>query len=185
VGEIKHESTQATFETFYRQHYRLLMKIAIYLGATKEDAEDAVGETMTEVFQRWVEIDKPLPYARRAVVSHFLKSKERGLRRVRRRLAERGEAVQEGREDAGLTIWEDKQWVTQLLDSLPPAQRNVMAFIIDEFSASEVATLLGKNPPTIRQNLAAARQHLRNALQQERAAELRTVEVSRVLREEA
>jgi RNA polymerase sigma factor (sigma-70 family) len=166
----------AAFEMFYRQNYRLLVRIAVYLGATKDDAEDAAEETMTEVFQRWADIESPLPFARRAVVTNFLKEKTRGPERVRRRLAERGERLQEGQQDAGLTLWEDGQWVTQLLRSLPRAQQEVMAFIVDEFSPTEVAMLFGRNPPAIRQNLAAARRQLQRALQHEYPAK-RTVRV--------
>jgi RNA polymerase sigma factor (sigma-70 family) len=166
----------AAFEAFYRENWRRLVRIAVYLGAIQDDAEDAAEETMTEVFQRWGDIESPLAFARRAVVSHFLKEKTRGTERVRRRLVERGERLQEGQQDARLTLWEDRQWVTQLLRSLPPTQRDVMAFIVDEFSPTEVATLFGSNPPAIRQNLLAARRQLQRELQYDNPAK-RTVRV--------
>jgi RNA polymerase sigma factor (sigma-70 family) len=173
----------AAFEDLYRKNYRLLVKIAMYMGAGKADAEDAADEAMTEVFTRWRQITSPVAYARRAVVSHFLKNKERGPDRVRARLRERGEGRHEGREDTGLTIWEDTQWVTQLLRSLPPAQREVMALVVDEFPPGEIATLLGRNPPAIRQNLAAARRRLAQALEQDNAATRHISTAATVLRE--
>jgi DNA-directed RNA polymerase specialized sigma24 family protein len=71
-------------------------------------------------------------------------------------------------EDTGLTIWEDKQWVTQVLASLSPAQREVMAFIVDDFTPGEVAALLGKTPAAVRQNMCAARHRLARGLPQNR-----------------
>jgi DNA-directed RNA polymerase specialized sigma24 family protein len=59
----------------------------------------------------------------------------------------------------------------QLLNALPPAQREVMAFIIDEFEPVEIAALFGKTPAAVRQNLRAARQKLKSAVKGEHAAE--------------
>jgi hypothetical protein len=36
-------------------------------------------------------------------------------------------------------MWQDRDYVRQLLDSLPPAQRDVMACIMDDFSTAESA----------------------------------------------
>lgn len=174
----------AAFEAFYRQNYRLLVKIAMYVGAAGDDAEDAADEAMTEVFRRWAEIRNPLAYARRAVVTHFLKGRERGLSRVRSRLRERGEGRQEGREDPGLIVWEDEQWVSQLLRSLPSTQQEVMALVVDEFSPTEIAALVGRNPSAIRQNLAAARRRLEQALEEDAAGQ-HADKVATALREEA
>jgi DNA-directed RNA polymerase specialized sigma24 family protein len=48
----------------------------------------------------------------------------------------------------------------QLLDSLAPAQREVMALAIDEFTPAEIARLLGKTAVAARQNLHVARTRL-------------------------
>jgi RNA polymerase sigma-70 factor (ECF subfamily) len=152
------------FEQFYRTAYREVLKTAMYVGATEQEAADAAAETMEEILRRWEEIGKPLAYARRAVVNNFLKDRTRGPERIRRRLAERGEVTPEAEAGTGLTQWEDRQWVTQLLEALPMAQRVVMAFIIDGFTPAEVASLLGKNQAAIRQNLRAARQRLAQTL---------------------
>jgi RNA polymerase sigma factor (sigma-70 family) len=148
------------FVDFFRKAYRVVMQTMLYAGATYHEAEEAAAAGMEEVFRRWEQISSPLAYARRAALTSFLKEKERGPDRVRRRMAGHAEARQEGNEDAGLTIWEDRQWVAQVLSSLPPAQREVMAFITDGFTPTEIATLLGKTPDAVRQNLHAARARL-------------------------
>ena len=62
--------------------------------------------------------------------------------------------------DDGLNVWEDRQWVAQMLRSLSPAQRAVVELIIDGLRPREIAYLLGKTPETIRQHLAEARKKL-------------------------
>jgi DNA-directed RNA polymerase specialized sigma24 family protein len=123
---------------------------------------------MEEVLRRWTEINHPQAYARRAVMSNLVKDKTRGLDRVRRREAQVVQTAAEGGDDAGLVMWEDQEWVRELLESLPPAQRAVMALVVDGFSADEVAFLLGKSPGAVRQNLCDARVRLKAALQDER-----------------
>lgn len=59
----------------------------------------------------------------------------------------------------------------QMLRSLPPGQRNVVAFIVDGFTPTEIAALLGRSPAAIRQSLHDARLRLVEGLKRERAAE--------------
>jgi RNA polymerase sigma factor (sigma-70 family) len=146
------------FEDFFRAAYRKLVACVMRLGATKDEAEDAVAASMTEVLRRWEEISDPLAYARTATRSNFIKEKTRRARLISR-LIERGD-VACGYQDAGLTVWEDTQWVKQTLDSLPPAQREAITGFMDEYSHVEIARLLGKDPAAVRQNFWAARKRL-------------------------
>jgi len=159
------------FVDFFRATYRELLKAAMYAGATRYEADEAAAAAMKEVLRRWDELHDPLAYARRAVISNFVKEKTRSLDRIRQRQVERHAGIAEGREDPGLTVWEDREWVMQMLRSLPPGQRNVMAFIVDGFAPTEIAALLGRSPAAIRQSLHDARLRLIEALQRERATE--------------
>ncbi len=129
-------------------------------GATLQEAEDAVGAALADIAQRWYEIDKPFAYARRAVLSNLIKEKINS-RRLQQRLCERGHAVPEADPDTSMTVWEDQEWVDHLLGSLPPAQREVMAHIVEGLSRKEIAELLGKTEATVRQNLHHAVRKLR------------------------
>jgi DNA-directed RNA polymerase specialized sigma24 family protein len=60
-----------------------------------------------------------------------------------------------------MTIWENWQWVNQLLSSLPPAQREVLTYVVKGFKPAEVAILLGKTPASVRKNLQLAVERLR------------------------
>lgn len=139
----------------------------MYAGATRQEADEATAAAMREVLRRWGELDDPLAYARRAVVSNFIKERTRNLDRVRRRQVEHGAGTAEGRSDANLTVWEDREWVLQMLRSLPPGQRAVMAFIVDGFTPTEISVLLGRSPEAIRQSLHDARLRLKAALQRD------------------
>ncbi|MEU7615359.1 sigma-70 family RNA polymerase sigma factor [Micromonospora rifamycinica] len=159
------------FSEFYRAEYRTLLQAAMYAGANKHQADEATATAMREVMRRWDRLDRPLAYARRAVISNFLKEKTRSLDRIRRRQVEKQAGTVESREDPGMTVWEDREWVMQMLNSLPPGQRDVMAFIVDGFTPTEIAALLGRSPAAIRQSLHHARLRLTKALQRDRAAE--------------
>jgi hypothetical protein len=119
-------------------------------GAISLEAEEAGAAAMREVLRRWGELGDPLAYARRAVLSNFLKERTRWLDRVRRRLVEQSAGTAEGRTDATLTVWEDREWVLQMLLSLPPGQRAVMAFIVDGFTPAQISVLLGRSPAAFR-----------------------------------
>jgi DNA-directed RNA polymerase specialized sigma24 family protein len=64
-------------EDFMWSSYRDLVQLAMYIGATKEEAEDAVGKTVLEMLPKWTKIRNPRAYARRAVKSNFIKEKTR------------------------------------------------------------------------------------------------------------
>lgn len=154
------------FDDFYRDSFKSLMKTVMYAGATRHEAEDAVQDAMQELHRRWPEIEHPHAYARRAVRSSFLKIRDGERLRRRKEQAAAGDC-ENGTEngDQDLTIWEDQQWVRQLLDSLPPRQREVMKFVCEGYKPKEIAQILGKTPNAVRQNLHAVRRRLMLALE--------------------
>src|SRR5690348_4971450 len=155
------------FTAFFRVHYRTLVRVAMYAGADLDEAKDAASDAMVEICQRWFSLSQPLGYARRAVISHFLKARQRGLERVRLRQVQRAAGTPIAEDDPRLSAWEDQQWVAQLLEVLSPHQRQTMAYLLDGYSTVEIAQLLGSSPDAVRQRLLQARKRLRQALQQE------------------
>jgi RNA polymerase sigma factor (sigma-70 family) len=149
---------------FFHKTYTPLIRVAMYYGASEQEAQDAVATTMEDVLRRWGEIDNRPQYARTATISNFIKHKTRGSARLRRRIIEHGYSAPESGPDEALTAWEERQWVTQLLESLPLAQREVMALIVDGYASTEIARLLGKTPETVRKNIQLARTRLKHLL---------------------
>lgn len=155
----------STFEEFFRTAYKPLVgEVIIFAGGNLDEAQDAVSDAMTEMLRRWDEIKNPRAYAYRAAVSNLIKYKQRGLPRIRERQIERG-AVTPGQDlNSDPTVWEQQEWVTMLLKSLPRAQREVLACTFDMFTHREIAQLLGKTETAVRQNLCAARKRLADYL---------------------
>jgi RNA polymerase sigma factor (sigma-70 family) len=148
------------FEEFFRDAYRPLLRDVVFAGWNPQEAEDAVSDALEEVLERWASIENPRAYARRAAISNLIKNKERGQARTQMRQIQRGDVPPEHYLDPGLLVWEQHEWVKQLLESLPPAQREVVAYMVDTFSQQEIALLLGKTEAAVRQNLRAARRRL-------------------------
>jgi RNA polymerase sigma factor (sigma-70 family) len=155
---------KTAFGEFFRDAYQPLVRDVIFAGGQPHEAEDAVSAAMVEVLQRWDAIQNPRAYARRTAINNMIKSRQRGLQRISERLIQRGEVPPEGDEDPGLLVWEQQEWVTLLLKSLPVAQRQVLACMVDMFTAQEIAQLLGKTEAAVRQNLCAARKRLAGCL---------------------
>ena len=149
-----------TFEEFFRDAYKPLVRDVIFAGWDPDEAEDAVSAAMIEVLQRWDSVHNPRAYVRRAAISNAIKDRERGLKRIRERLIQRGDVPPEHDLDPGLMVWEQQEWVRLLLQSLPPAQQEVLACMVDMFTQQEIAQLLGKTKAAVRQNLYAARKRL-------------------------
>jgi RNA polymerase sigma-70 factor (ECF subfamily) len=140
-------------------------------GASMDEAKEAVAETLVELVQRWDDLTNPFAWAKRAARSHFFREKQRGPRRIRRKMVEQAAGSDEGQDDPELTVWEDNEWITQLLERLPPKQREVLALVLDGFAPAEIAELLGRSSDAVRQNLYEARKRLRSVLRGERADE--------------
>jgi RNA polymerase sigma factor (sigma-70 family) len=97
------------------------------------------------------------------VVSNFVKAKTRDAERLLRTIAA-GHVTPDVGEDSNFNVWEDEQWVAQMLNTLPPAQREVMAHVYDGLGPTEIAKLLGKTQETVRKNLQLARDRLKAKL---------------------
>lgn len=153
-------ATPPGFEEFFRTKYRRLIGVALLVGASWEEAEDAVDQSMIEVLNRWPDLHKPLAWACKAVVSNFYKQRVRDEKRTEREIKDFGPR-RECEEDANLAELEQWQWVEQVLEELPPAQQEVMACVVAGLDTPEICQLLGKNPANVRKHLELARKRLK------------------------
>lgn len=160
MKRLKAMPAEQDFAEFFRSAYRPLLRDIIFVSGNPHEAEDALCAAMLEVLDRWDRIDNPRGYTRRAAISNVIKNKQRGLSRIQGRLIEQGQLPAAHGLDSGLSAWEEQEWVTQLLKSLPRAEQEVIAYMIDQFTRREIAQLLGKTEAAVRQNLRAARKRL-------------------------
>ncbi|GGM22700.1 hypothetical protein GCM10007977_024840 [Dactylosporangium sucinum] len=158
------------YDDFFDSTYPLLLQVAMASGASPEEADDAAEEVMSYLYRRWGEITQPRAYARRAVLNAVAKAKKRDAERLGRTVAG-GHVTPEADDGTDLCAWENREWVLQHLNVLPPAQRAVMAGVVDDLSTAELAEALGKTEPTIRKNLQWARERLKIELAKERQRE--------------
>jgi RNA polymerase sigma factor (sigma-70 family) len=172
-------------EEFCREHYRKLVAITMYVGATKEEAQEAAAGAIADLVGAWGRPDDPLKWARRAAINHFYKEKTPGPERDRNRLVEKGAATAEGDDHQQLLLWEDRHWVDQMLEPLPQKQKEAMKLVTEGYTPKDIATLLGRTPEAVRQNLLEARRRLRREMQQEPAGEQQLGSTARSSRKKA
>jgi RNA polymerase sigma factor (sigma-70 family) len=147
------------FAAFYASSYRAVLAATLAVVGSLPEAEDAVQEAMKDLLRAWDRVTSPYSYVRTAAVRRVIRARRRDRDVAGRAVTLLAGSATQDPGDA-LTVWEDRQWVTQFLQSLPPAQREVIALLVDDFSATEIAALLGKTEDAIRQNLYATRRRL-------------------------
>lgn len=155
-------SPQPGFDAFLEENYRYFLKVLMAVGATVEDAQDAVQDVIEKMLEKdtWDSLTaNPRAWIRKALLHTYYDQQNR--RRLRGELERNLPWMPGSYTFDGPNAWEDWQWVKQQLSRLPPTQRTVVELILSEMGPSEIADLLGKTPATIRQNLAHARKRLR------------------------
>jgi len=146
------------FAEFFRAEHRKLIRFVMTMGADSDQAAEIAQETFFKALQCWKSIRSPRAWIRRVAANEFT-----AARQVARR-----ETPQETLPDAqvpvstalAVELSEEGRRVMAALDTLPPRQREVMAWIIDGFGAAEIARELGVSPESVRQNHAKARKNL-------------------------
>lgn len=152
----------ADFEAFWNRHYRRYLTTLMAVGATMEDAYDTINDVIVDMLKKdaWARLTtNPEAWVRKAVLHTYYDQQKR--QRRKREIERHWTLTPENYVDDGPNVWEDWQWVEQMLSTLPQTQRTIIELIIAESDAREIANLLGKTPDAIRQNLAHARKRLR------------------------
>lgn len=140
------------FSRFFRATFPGLVAFGYGCCANWADAEDAATEAMIVVLQRWFAIGdgKHAAYARVVMVRAVMKIHRRGRHKTYPMpIHELPALPDKGRE---LTALEDSEWISQLLDRLPLAQRAVVVGFLAGKTYREMAAEQRKTEPTIRKN---------------------------------
>lgn len=147
----------AAFSEFYREFVPTLVAFLVWQGARLPDAAEIVQETMIKAYQCWSEIRQPQAWARtvayRALIRRTTSIKENPVEHV-------PEPSPLLPSSTDVETWEQRHDVLQALDRLPPRQREVMAWTLDGYTPSEIATELEITAETVRANLMKARRAL-------------------------
>jgi RNA polymerase sigma factor (sigma-70 family) len=149
-----------SFEAFYRQEHRHLVRIVYALCGSWSVAEEVSQEAFLKALRRWSHVqqmDRPDAWLRRVAcnlaTSRF---RRRAIEaRVLLRLSSRHDAPNQEEQPAGL----DRFW--RLVRQLPRRQAQAVAlYYADDLSIDEVARVMGCAPGTVKAHLHAARQQL-------------------------
>ncbi|PBC92476.1 RNA polymerase sigma-70 factor (ECF subfamily) [Streptomyces sp. Ag82_O1-15] len=158
---------QAVYDDFFREVFPSLMRHVIFLGASSEEAADAVQDALTDVLQHWRNVERPKAWCRIAAIHYYLRSDARlndGVRKAQQDFRQR-------RSDDARSLgseYEEWDFVIDFVDRhLKGAQRLVMALHIDGYEPQEIARELNKDPQTVRSHLRHARNKLAAALESE------------------
>ncbi|GGP61056.1 RNA polymerase sigma factor [Streptomyces abikoensis] len=142
------------FSAFYRATIRPLVGFLINQGASLAVAADIAQDTMTKAYQRWSELRDPRAWAHtvasRALIRTFASVDEDLVGAVPEptSLLARPDAIAE---------WEARYDARPMLASLPPRQRQALAWTLAGYTPGDIAELLGLPVDTVRGNLAKAR----------------------------
>lgn len=142
------------FSEFYRASAQKLVGFLVNQGAGAAVAADIAQDTMMSAYRNWWRIREPRAWV------HTVAS-----RALARRIADvREEPVEPVPEPSSLlpdphavAEWEVRHDTQRLLAFLPPRQRQILAWTLNEFTPTEIANELGITPETVRANLMKAR----------------------------
>ncbi|MGW7789498.1 RNA polymerase sigma factor [Streptomyces tricolor] len=161
------QQTDEEFSAFYRAHVRPLVAFLVHHGAGVHTAADIAQEVMLDAYRNWSGINHPKAWVHTAA-----------SRALARKIASVEEPVEEVPEPTSLLArpdaivdWETRHDILPLLRSLPPRQRQVMAWTLAGFTPTDIAGQLDLSAENVRANLMKARRavaaHL-NAGEEER-----------------
>lgn len=147
--------TPSELEAFYAAEYPKLVKILVAIFEAKVDeAENAAQMAMEDLARRTkagqAPSRNPAAYVQKAAIRYFFTERQRDRKRLPREI-KGGHLTLPGYLDDELTVCEDEQWVEHELESLTPAQRDVIKLVMEGASNHEIAEELGKSDVTIRQ----------------------------------
>lgn len=156
------------FSSFYRGAYRDLITQAMYAGANKTEAEEAANVTMAEALKCWARIEDPQAWARKAVVTNFVKAKKRDQERIRRQ--KRDYLVTRAlRGDEVFDLLIEQQYIDELLAHLTAPQREVMELVVEGHRPVDIADMIGISFDAVRQRVLGAGKRLRPLLDKDQA----------------
>ncbi|MBL7261050.1 RNA polymerase sigma factor [Paractinoplanes lichenicola] len=162
----------AEFKVFFNRLYPVLVNYGAVIWGSIPDAEEAASDSLVYIYRHWHDIDNKDAYARTMVT--------RAIGRLRKNAARRADQLNQAgpagsyadSNDGSVTECVQRQWITELLATLPPAQRAVMAGFFDQVPTADIAAAIGKTEAAVRKNLQLARRRLQQELERERVPDL-------------
>ncbi len=160
-------STSTSFDAFYRDEFRPLLRLAWSLTGRRDLGEELVQEAMVTVHQRWDTVhsyDRPGAYARRVLLNAATSAARR--RAAERRAIERLEAQPSPIGLAPEPPPDETFWAA--LRALPERQAQAVALhYVEDRSIDSIAAILDIAPNTVKVHLHRGRIALAQTLRPE------------------
>ncbi|MEB8342118.1 RNA polymerase sigma factor [Streptomyces endophyticus] len=168
VHERQASLVDEEFAAFYRLHVKRLVAFLINQNASLSlvaflinqnaslsDAADIAQATMEKLYQRWSEIGHHRAWAykvaSRELIRKFSDTRESPVEE----LPEPSSLLP--RPD-GVSEWESRYDALRVLRTLPPRQRQILAWTLSDFTPAEISQQLGLSCEAVRASLKKARQ---------------------------
>jgi RNA polymerase sigma factor (sigma-70 family) len=147
------------FTSCYAREMPGLVWFVMSLGATAEVAADVAQSAFADAFPVWPAIRHPRAWLRRVAERGYYR---RGSRETLVEVPPERPGVLPTA--SAVELRDEARTVLAALATLPPKQRQVMAWCIDGYTPAEIAREMGADPAAVRQNLAKARKNLKQVL---------------------
>ena len=151
------------FDAFYHREFRGLVRLAMVLVDSQEQAEEVVQDAFATAYRRWSEVaayDDPLAWVRKVMVNNAM-SRGRRLRRevlALRRFGGRPSPVPSPIDAPDQELW-------TLVSTLPKQQAAAIALhYVDDLSIESIATVLGCSTGSVKTHLSRGRHTLASRL---------------------
>ena len=153
---VVEETLVISFDDVYRRERVPMVRLAVLLVGSQEQAEEIVQDAFAQLFERWERVDRPGAYLRTCVVN--------GCRRTHRRRGHdrRAAAVVGQPLPAGLGA----DHLADALAALPARRRAAVVLrYYEDLSEAEIAEALGVRPGTVKSLLHRGLAQLRQAVE--------------------
>lgn len=152
------QALDEAFSDFYRANLSKLIGFLLNQGASLYDATDIAQETMTRAYRDWTTLTHPRAWIH-TVASRALIRKVSDIREIP--AATQLEPTSLLPDLDAVEAWEAEQDWLRRIASLPPRQRQIMAWTLAEFTPSEIAAhVSGLTSDAVRASLKKARHTL-------------------------
>jgi RNA polymerase sigma factor (sigma-70 family) len=167
LARLEGASASAGFEAFFREHYRVVVRLAQNVLADSQAAQDVAQEVFLAAYRRFPgRYDQAAGWVRVAAVHTALNVLRGDRRRDRRQFLVQGAAPVAGPEDAAITR-EARAEVRRVLARLPRRSAAVLVMRHGGMSYAEIAAALGVKIGQVGTLLRRAESALRKEMQRE------------------
>jgi len=157
-----------SFSDFFIREQPRVIRFLMNYGLDHSTAQDAAQEVFMAMYSRWestvASIKNPQAYLFAAARNYATRYRRRYAREELVADFSENELVADEFTEVIAQRVQESDTVRHALEALPPAQRHVLAFLLDGYTPEQIAHQLDMMPATVRSNLRHARMRLKELL---------------------